>query len=111
MKSIPVDDRRMTLTVAAPPRQKAKPNPFTGEITWDVALLVVSGDKADVLQVDVGQSGLSKNLSPLAAVEVEGLTARVWEKQDGRHGVMFSCDAVRPVAANGSAPKTSGVTS
>jgi hypothetical protein len=111
MKSIPVDDRRMTLTVATSPRQQSKPNPFTGEITWDVDLLAVSDEKEDLLRVGVPESGLAKNLGPLAIVRVEGLTARVWEKQEGRHGVMFSCDAVRAVATPGGAAKASGATS
>jgi hypothetical protein len=98
MKSIPVDDRRMTLTVAMLPRQQSRPNPYTGEIMWDVDLLAVIGDEVDLMRVGVPDSGLAKNLVPLAPIEPDGLIARVWEKQDGRHGVMFGCDALRPNA-------------
>jgi hypothetical protein len=113
MKAIPVDDRKMSFTVATPPRRQSKPNPYTGEIDWDVDLLAVTDDgKADLLRVTVPESGLVKGLTPLTAVEVEGLVARVWEKQDGRHGVMFACDAMRPTApANGVAAKGSAAAS
>jgi hypothetical protein len=113
MRVIPIDDRKMTLTVATPPRRQSKPNPFTGEIDWDVDLLAVTSDgKTDLLRVTVPDSGMPKNLAPLTAVEVEGFIARVWEKQDGRHGIMFACDAMRPVvAANGAAAKASAAAS
>ncbi len=42
MRVIPIDDRKMTLTVATPPRRQSKPNPFTGEIDFDVDLLAVT---------------------------------------------------------------------
>jgi hypothetical protein len=113
MRVIPIDDRKMTLTVATAPRRQPKPNPFTGEIDWDVDLLAVTSDgKADLLRVTVPESGMAKNLAPLTPVQVEGFIARVWEKQDGRHGVMFACDALRPVATtNGSAAKASAAAS
>jgi hypothetical protein len=98
MKSIPVDDRRMQLLLAVPPRLQSKPNPFTGEVEWNVDLFVVADDRADVLQVAVPESGLAKNLSPGGTVEVAGLTAIAWEKQ-GNHGLMFRCENVRPVGA------------
>jgi hypothetical protein len=113
VRVIPIDDRKTTLTVATPPRRQSKPNPFTGEIDWDVDLLAVTSDgKADLLRVTVPDSGLAKNVVPLVAVDVDEFIARVWEKQDGRHGVMFACDAMRPsAAANGSAAKTSAAVS
>jgi hypothetical protein len=103
----------MTLTVATAPRRQSKPNPFTGEVDYDVDLLAVTEDgKADLLRVTVPESGLAKNIVPLAAVEVEGFVARVWEKQDGRHGVMFACDAMRlVVASNGAGAKASAAAS
>jgi hypothetical protein len=85
----------MQLSVAVPPRQQAKPNPFTGEVMWDVDLFAVSDERAELLRVAVPDSGLAKNLTPGNAVQVMGLTAIVWEK-DGRHGEMFRCDALRP---------------
>ncbi len=106
MKSIPVDDRRLTLTVAVPPRQRSKPDPFSGEITWDVDLFVVADQRAEVLRVGVAESGLSKHLAVGGAVQVEVLTARVWERQDGRHGVMFSCDSIRPTGQAVAAAKS-----
>ncbi len=49
---------------------------------------------------------------PLVAVQVDGFIGRVWEKQDGRHGVMFACDAMGlAVATNGSAAKASAAAS
>ena len=88
MRVIPIDDRKMTLTVATPPRRQSKPNPFTGEIDWDVDVLAVTSDgKADLLRVTVPDSGLDKKVVPLVAVQVDGFIGRVWEKQDGRHGV------------------------
>jgi hypothetical protein len=78
-----------------------------------VDLLAVTSDgKADLLRVTVPESGIAKNLAPLTPVEVEGFIARVWEKQDGRHGVMFARDAIRPVAAaKGAAAKASAAAS
>jgi hypothetical protein len=113
MRVIPIDDRKMTLTVATPPRRQSKPNPFTGEIDFDVDVLAVTEDgKADLLRVTVPESGLAKNVVPLVAVQVDGFIGRVWEKQDGRHGVMFACDAMGPVVAtNGSAAKASAAAS
>ena len=35
----------------------------------------------------VPDSGLDKKVVPLVAVQVDGFIGRVWEKQDGRHGV------------------------
>jgi hypothetical protein len=95
MKSIPVDDRRMRLTVATPPRTQSKANPFTGEVEWNVDLFVVADDRPDVVQVAVPESGVTKGLVPADQVQVDGLTAIVWVK-DGKHGVMFRCDAIRP---------------
>jgi len=51
MKSIPVHDRRMQLSVAVPPRQQTKPNPFTGEVMWDVDLFAVADERAELLRV------------------------------------------------------------
>ena len=113
MRVIPIDDRKMTLTVATPPRRQSKPNPFTGEIDWDVDVLAVTEDgKADLLRITVPDSGLDKKVGPLMAVQVDGFIARVWEKQDGRHGVMFACDAMAlAVSANGSPAKASAAAS
>jgi hypothetical protein len=85
--------------VATPPRRQSKPNPFTGEIDFEVDLLAVYDGKADLLRVTVPESGLAADLTPLTVVELTGFIARVWEKPDGRHGVMFACDSMRPVAA------------
>src|SRR3974390_2894006 len=103
MRVIPIDDRKMTLTVATTPRRQSKPNPFTGEVDWDVDVLAVTEDgKADLLRITVPDAGLDKRIVPLATVQVDGFIARVWEKQDGRHGVMFACDAMAlAVATNG----------
>jgi hypothetical protein len=113
MRVIPIDDRKMTLTVATPPRRQSKPNPFTGEIDWDVDVLAVTEDgKADLLRITVPDSGLDKKVGPLMAVQVDGFIGRVWEKQDGRHGVMFACDAMAlAVSANGSVAKASAAAS
>jgi hypothetical protein len=104
MKTIPVDDRRMRLTVAVPPRPQTKPNPFTGEIEWNVDLFVVIDDRPYVLQVAVPESGAAKGLVADSRVVVEGLTGILWDK-DGRHGVMYRCDAIR--AATGAGASTS----
>jgi hypothetical protein len=113
MRVIPIDDRKMTLTVATPPRRQSKPNPFTGEVDWDVDVLAVTADgKADLLRVTVPDSGLDKKVGALMTVQVDGFIARVWEKQDGRHGTMFACDAMAlAVATNGSASKASAAAS
>jgi len=74
-------------------------------------LLAVRGEQADLMRVGVPDSGMPKNLTPLARVEVDELIARVWEKQDGRHGVMFACDAVRSAVTNGAGAKTAAVAS
>jgi hypothetical protein len=92
------------LKLAVPPRQQSKANAYTGEVEWNVDLFVVSDERADVLQLSVPESGLTKNLTVGGDVQVSGLTAIVWEK-NGNHGLMFRCDAVRPAgpaAAGGS---------
>ncbi len=94
MRSIPVDDRRMELVVAVPPRQQKEANKVTGEVMWDVDLFVVSDERPDVLRVQVPESGLAKTLTPNTKVEASGLTAFTWEK-DNRHGLMFRCESLR----------------
>jgi hypothetical protein len=105
VKSIPVDDRRMQLSVAVPPRQQTKPNPFTGEVMWDVDLFVIADERPDLLRVAVPESGLPKNLTPGSAIQVTGLTVVVWDK-DGRHGQMFRCEAFHPIAPASGSTKT-----
>jgi hypothetical protein len=57
VRVIPIDDRKMTLTVATPPRRQSKPNPFTGETDCDVDVLAVTEDgKADLLRITVPDS-------------------------------------------------------
>jgi hypothetical protein len=97
----------MELTVAKPPRRQTKPNPITGELNWEVDLLVVTGDDVDVIRVSFPDSGLGKNLVPLTPVDLDELILRLWVKPDGRHGEFYVCDAIRAaVATNGSATKT-----
>ena len=110
MRVIPVDDRKMTLTVVTPPRKQPNPNPVTGEITWDVDLLVLTNDGwPDLMRVGVPESGMPKNLVAMTVVEVDGLIGRPWEKPD-RHGIMFACDSMRVVAAtNGAGAKSAAV--
>jgi hypothetical protein len=87
----------MQFKVAVPPRQQTKPNPYTGEIEWNVDLFVVSDDRAEVLQVAVPEAGLTKTVKPDDAVQLSGLTAIAWEK-NGNHGLMFRCDTLHPAA-------------
>jgi hypothetical protein len=96
----------MQLTVAVPPRLQTKPNPFTGEIEWNVDLFVVADERPDVIQVAVAESKAAKGLGPNSQVQAEGLTAILWEKE-GKHGVMFRCDALRPTTGNGGPTQSS----
>jgi hypothetical protein len=96
----------MRFTVATPPRTQSKPNPFTGEIEWNVDLFIVADDRPDVVQEAVPESGIGKGLVSEGQVQVDGLTAILWDK-DGRHGVMFRCDAIRPAGAAASSAGSS----
>jgi hypothetical protein len=108
MKAIPIDAQRLTLTVAAPPRRQSKPNTLTGEHDWNVPLLALWGDRAEIMPTTVPDSGMPANLGALAPVDADELIARLWEKQDGRHGAMFSAEALHPRSVNGSTSKTTG---
>ena len=95
MRAIPVDDRRVVFQLATEPRRQEEVNRYTGEIGFNVPLFALVDGRADLLEVSVPESGLAKDLKPMTIVQVTGLTAREWTK-DGRHGVMFSAESIRP---------------
>jgi hypothetical protein len=101
MRSIPVDDRKMGLSLALPPKQQKDPDKFTGEMMWEVQLLTILGERAEVLRVGVSDSGLAKGLAPGDAVQVTGLVAILWENDNG-HGEFFRCESLRPASAGSS---------
>jgi len=108
---LPIDTSRLQFLVvaAAEPLKKyedGKPREAwaprvdgNGEVLWRVQLVPLGDGEADIIRVAVpGDPALSQG----EMVRVEGLTAQAWE-MDGRNGMAFRAQSVRPVNARAAA--------
>ncbi|MFC1416522.1 SCO3933 family regulatory protein [Streptacidiphilus cavernicola] len=115
MPSFKIDLSTAVAFVAVPPSYKVV-NRETGEIAIDretkgkmmtVGLTIADDGTADLLTVNVPESGVPANLGVGMPVAVTGLRARDWENDfngQKRHGISFRALAVTslaPVAAKG----------
>ena len=108
---LPIDTSRLKFLVVAPgeplkqyeegkPREAWAPRTdASGEVLWRVQLVALGDGEADIIRVAVpGDPGLNQG----EMVRVEGLTAQAWE-MDGRNGMAFRAQSVRPVNARAAA--------
>jgi hypothetical protein len=105
MPSFKIDLSTAVVFVAVPPETKVK-NRETGEIALDrdtkepiktIGLTIADEGTADLLTVNVPESGIPANLGIGMPVTVTGLRARDWEGEFGgqkRHGISFRAVAV-----------------
>ena len=112
MPSFKVDTSTATSLVAVPPKIKLA-NQKTGEIALDretkgkmmtVGLTIADEGTADLLTVNVPESGIPSNLGVGMPVSVTGLRARDWENDfngQKRHGISFRALAVTSLVPNG----------
>ena len=101
MRSIPIDQSRMTLICVIEPKPQIK-NFQTGEVYTDrdtgatvnnVGLTLILDGRAESAEVSVPEPGLPTGLKMGDVVTATDLTAFLWEK-NGRHGVMFRAQAL-----------------
>lgn len=67
----------------------------TGQPLWQVQLMALDGSGAEVIAVTVAGD---PSVSVAQPVQVDGLVALPWN-QDGRSGVAYRADAIRPSGA------------
>lgn len=109
MRSLPIDTSAMHAMLGTL-RPKVK-DFATGEVATDketgaqlvvADVMVVLDGRAEMLQVTVPETGVTKGIKPGAAVAFTGLTASPWENTfngQARHGIAFRAAALTAKAA------------
>ncbi|WP_034094166.1 SCO3933 family regulatory protein [Streptacidiphilus albus] len=109
MRSLPIDTSAMHAMLGTL-RPKVK-DFATGEIATDketgtplvvVEVMVVMDGRAEMLQVTVPETGVTKGIKPGATVAFTALTASAWENTfngQNRHGIAFRATALTAKAA------------
>jgi hypothetical protein len=116
---LPIDTSRLKFLVVAPaellkqyeegkPREAWAPRTdVNGEVLWRVQLVALGDGEAEIIRVAVPGE---PNVGQGEMVGVDGLTAHAWE-MDGRSGMAFRCQAIRPSAARSETGEKAGVRS
>lgn len=71
-----------------------------GEQIYNVSCIIPpteDGGKLETLEVRVPASGVAKQMLPYTPIKFERLVARFWSI-DGRSGISYSADSVKPVS-------------
>jgi hypothetical protein len=116
---LPIDTSRLKFLVVAPaeplrqyeegePRESWAPRTdVNGEVLWRVHVVALGDGEAEIIRVAVPGD---PNVGQGEMVAVEGLTAQPYDF-DGKSGVAFRCQAVRPASTRSSEGEKAGARS
>lgn len=100
MKTFPIDANRLKVLVVGEPKasmtREGQPSldRDTNVPIWNIDVTLI-GDRAETIQLQVPEGGFPKGLGIGAMVVPDLMAAILWEKTDGRHGVMYKARSLK----------------